>query len=418
MKKSGGGRALFPPMRPPGIPAFGSEHRRGPAGARNLGAAAVLTIALQPYKSLVNFVEFHNPGVAMSQRDQALIADWESRPLTNALAVCILGQLNERKAEVERCALDGLRRENQQFERAASPQFRAEAFGHCNDILKSMLAIASGSARAQGDDPFHFVASHAVRRARQQFPLAGSLNAYRFAHRGYWEVMRNSVLSAPAVDGEKSDCLMLLSVFLLEFFDRISGIMTDAYIAEEKRVIARRTHVALVEDLLHGRQPVDLETQDLCERTGIGSSAAVAIAIARIGPASNGGLIDRAAELDRLSEIFRKALAPEKFSHLIDIRKDEVLAIVASGAETAKLVAKAFCEAAEQPGNSAKSRNQPQCAGNIGAAAGLSGGRARGRVRDEDPADHAFCRNRPDGIPGAASESCGAAADPGLGRPT
>jgi sugar diacid utilization regulator len=233
-------------------------------------------------------------------------------------------------------------------------QFRAEAFGHCNDILKSMLAIASGSARAQGDDPFHFVASHAVRRAREQFPLAGSLNAHRFAHRGYWEVMRNSVLSAPAVDGEKSDCLMPLSEFLLGFFDRISGIMTDAYIAEQKRVIARRTHVALVEDLLHGRQPGDLETQDLCERTGIGSSAAVAIAIARIGPASNGKLIDRAAELDRLSEIFRKALAPEKFSHLIDIRKDEVLAIVASGAETAKLVAKAFCEAAEQPGHSAR----------------------------------------------------------------
>jgi sugar diacid utilization regulator len=312
------------------------------------------SIALQPYRSLVNFVEFHNPGVAMSQRDQALIADWESRPLANALAVRILGQLNERKAEVERCALDGLQRENQQFERAASPQFRAEAFGHCNDILKSMLAIASGSARAQGDDPFHFVASHAVRRAREQFPLAGSLNAHRFAHRGYWEVMRNSVLSAPAVDGEKSDCLMPLSEFLLGFFDRISGIMTDAYIAEQKRVIARRTHVALVEDLLHGRQPGDLETQDLCERTGIGSSAAVAIAIARIGPASNGKLIDRAAELDRLSEIFRKALAPEKFSHLIDIRKDEVLAIVASGAETAKLVAKAFCEAAEQPGHSAR----------------------------------------------------------------
>ena len=54
-------------------------------------------------------------------------------------------------------------------------------------------------------------------------------------------VMRNSVLSAPAADGEKSDCLMPLSEFLLGFFDRISGIMTDAYIAEQKRVIARRT---------------------------------------------------------------------------------------------------------------------------------------------------------------------------------
>jgi sugar diacid utilization regulator len=292
----------------------------------------------------------------MSQRDQALIADWESRLSASALVVRILGKLNELKAEVERCALAGLQRENAQFERAASPQFRSEALGHCNDILKSMLAVASGSAQTLGDDPFHFVASHAVRRARQQFPLAGSLNAYRLAHKGYWEVMRNSVQDTATAEGEKSDCLMLLSEFLLEFFDRISGIMTDAYIAEEKRMIARRTraHVALVEDLLHGRQPGDLETQDLCERTGIGSGAAVAIAIARIGPASNGRPIDRAAELDRLSEIFRKALAPEKFNQLIDIRKDEVLAIVASGADTAKQAAKALCDAAEQPGPSVR----------------------------------------------------------------
>jgi hypothetical protein len=289
--------------------------------------------------------------MAMSQRDQALIADWESRLKASALAVRILGRLNERKAEVERCALDGLQRENPQFERAASPQFRAEALGHCNDILNLMLAIASGSAPAFADDPFQFVTNHAVRRARQQFPLAGSLNAYRLAHKGYWDVMRNSVLNTPAAEGDKTDCLMLLSEFLLEFFDRISGIMTDAYIAEEKRLIARRTraHVALIEDLLHGRQPGDLEAQELCERSGIGSGAYVAFAIARIGSASNARLIDRAAELERLSELFRKALAAQKLDHLIDIRKDEVLAIVSGAAETAKQVARAFCEAAEPP---------------------------------------------------------------------
>ena len=78
-------------------------------------------------------------------RADTLIRDWETRLHANALASKILGTLNARKSEVERCALDGLQRENPQFERAASPQFRAEALGHCNDILKSMLAIASGS---------------------------------------------------------------------------------------------------------------------------------------------------------------------------------------------------------------------------------------------------------------------------------
>jgi sugar diacid utilization regulator len=280
----------------------------------------------------------------MSGRDDALIRDWEARLDANALVSRILSTLNERKSEVQRCALDGLQRENRDFERAASWQFREEALGHCNDILHLMLEIAKGQAAGLGPDPFHFVRTHAVRRARQQFPLAGSLNAYRLAHKGYWELVRNSVGNAAAAESEKTDCLMILSEFLLELFDRISGILTDAYIAEEKRMIARRTrtHVALIEDLLHGRQPGDLEAQALCERTGIGSGAPIAIAIARIRTSGNGRAFDRAAELERLSEYFRLALAPEHFGRLIDIRKDEVLAIVAGTADTSKRVLKAL----------------------------------------------------------------------------
>src|SRR5450631_3399936 len=104
----------------------------------------------------------------MPARTETLIRDWETRLNANGLAAQVLATLNERKAEVERCALDGLQRENPQFERAASKQFREEALGHCNDILQLMLAIAAGQAFRLGPDPFHFVHSHAVRRARQQ----------------------------------------------------------------------------------------------------------------------------------------------------------------------------------------------------------------------------------------------------------
>jgi hypothetical protein len=239
---------------------------------------------------------------------------------------------------------------NPEFERAASPQFREEAQGHCNDILHLMLEIATRQAARLGPDPFHFVRSHAVRRARRQFPLAGFLNAYRLAHRGYWEVMRHSVGTAAAAESEKTDCLMILSEFLLEFFDRISGIMTDAYIAEEKLMIARRTrtHVALIEDLLHGRQPGDLDAQALCERTGIRSGAPVAVAIGRVTPAGNGKAFDRAFELERLSRFFHAALAPETLGRLIDIRRDEVLAIVAGSADTSRRVLKALAASAAE----------------------------------------------------------------------
>jgi sugar diacid utilization regulator len=285
----------------------------------------------------------------MSGRDDALIRDWGARLYANALVSRILSTLNERKSEVQRCALDGLQRENRDFERAASPQFREEALGHCNDILHLMLAVATGQAAGLGPDPFHFVRSHTVRRARQQFPLAGSLNAYRLAHKGYWELMRNSVGNAAAAESEKTDCLMILSEFLLEFFDRISGVMTDAYIAEEKLMIARRTrtHVALIEDLLHGRQPGDLEAQALCERTGIRSGATIAVAIARIRMPGNGKAFDRTAELERLSEFFDQALAQENVGRLIDIRKDEVLAVVAGAADTSRRLLKALSATVE-----------------------------------------------------------------------
>jgi sugar diacid utilization regulator len=108
--------------------------------------------------------------------------------------------------------------------------------------------------------------------------------------------------------------------------------------------------VALIEDLLHGRQPADLEAQALCERTAIRSGAAIAVAITRIRMSGNGKAFDRAAELERLSEYFRQALAPEQFGRLIDIRKDEVLAIVAGTADTSKRVLKALHATAAEPG--------------------------------------------------------------------
>jgi hypothetical protein len=286
----------------------------------------------------------------MPRRADTLIRDWETRLHANALASAVLATLNQRKSEVERAALDGLQRENPQFERATSKQFRDEALGHCNDILQLMLAIAQGCASGLEPDPFDFVATHAVRRARQQFPLAGSLNAYRLAHKGYWEVMRNAVAALQGPESEKTDCLMILSEFLLEFFDRVSGVLTDGYITEEKRLVARRarTHVALIEDLMHGRQPGDLEAQALCERCGIRAGASMAVVIGRPRTTGNGGTAGHSGALARLSERFHQALDSPALVMLIDIRNDEVLAIIAGGAETSRRVQQALGAAAAE----------------------------------------------------------------------
>jgi hypothetical protein len=102
----------------------------------------------------------------MSERDHTLITDWEARLRANALALRILLALNDRKSELQRCALDGLQRENPQFARAASPEFRKEAIGHCDAIIELMLAIAQARAAQLGPEPFDFVRAHGRRRAR------------------------------------------------------------------------------------------------------------------------------------------------------------------------------------------------------------------------------------------------------------
>jgi hypothetical protein len=273
----------------------------------------------------------------MSDRAAALVRYWGARLAENALAARALAEIRTRPNDVQRCALDGLQRENVAFERAAGEQFQKEAVGHCHDILNAMLAVATGRAAANGVDLFGFVRFHAIRRARQRFPLAGSLNAYRLAHKGYWTVIRESILSCAADEREAGACSMMLSEFLLEFFDVVSGIMTDAYLAEEKLLLTQyaRARIALIDDLLHARPPGDIEARELAERCGIRPGAHIAVAIVQpLAPVPAGG-----AMLDRLSELIGQALAARGFGTLAEKREGAVLVIATAAAEAARSVA-------------------------------------------------------------------------------
>jgi sugar diacid utilization regulator len=235
-----------------------------------------------------------------------------------------------------------LQRENPAFQRSVSEQFRSEAVGHCHEISQLMFAIASGRSNAPGGDPFGFVRLHGVRRARQRFPLAGSLNAYRLAHKGYWTVMREAVVRFAGDEREVNACSKMMSEFLLEFFDAVSGSLTDAYLAEEARLIAQRTRarLALIDDLMHGRQPGDLEARELCERSGIRSGTPMAVALIRpFGPAS-GDRAERDGALHRLSEAIQESLSQSGFGTLVDRRDGAVLAIAAAASDTARSMAK------------------------------------------------------------------------------
>jgi sugar diacid utilization regulator len=280
----------------------------------------------------------------LATRAETLIRHWGARLRADALAARVVRSLDDRQSEVSLCTLDLLRRENPAFGRAGAEKFREEALAHCHDIWAAMFAIALGRPGDIGHDPFAFVRSHAVRRARQQFPLAGSLYAYRLAHKSYWAIMRETALSY--ADGEEatSGCLLMLAEFLVEYFDHVSAVLTDAHLTEEKLLIAQRTraHVTLIEDLMLGHKPDAAETRELCERCGILPGARVAIAIARSDPSAEAARTDRDATLRHLLQTVEQAIPSGAFGKLVDIRNGEVLAIISSAGDTAGGVAAAL----------------------------------------------------------------------------
>jgi len=279
----------------------------------------------------------------MSERAVTLVRNWTARLQENSLVGQVFRVVEGRQSDVQRCALDGLERENTAFQRASSEQFQREALGHCHDILNAMLAIVAGDAGNASTDPFDFVRHHAIRRARQQFPLAGSLNAYRLAHKGYWTVIRESVLNSDASATEVSACSMMLSEFLLDFFDVVSGVLTDAYLAEEKLLLAlhARTRVALVEDLLRGRHPGNIETRDLCERCGIRDGAHLAAAIVRPPHSSSAEVGPESAPM-QIMKLVEKALSKSGLGGIVDYREGKVLAIAAHESEASLALARAL----------------------------------------------------------------------------
>jgi sugar diacid utilization regulator len=277
----------------------------------------------------------------MSERATALVRNWGVRLQENGLAARVLVAVHERESDIQRSTFDGLQRENPAFQRATSEQFRSEAAGHCHEIGNVMFAVACGRAAGLGGDPFGFVRLHGVRRARQRFPLAGSLNAYRLAHKGYWTFMSEAVVQFAADEHEVNACSMMLSAFLMEFFDVVSGTLTDAYLAEEAHLIAQhaRARVALIDDFMHGRQPGDLEARELCERCGIRPGMHMAVALIRPFESASNGHAEQDGVLHRLSRSVEQSLSQRGFGTLIDRRDGAVLAIAAGKSETARPLA-------------------------------------------------------------------------------
>src|SRR5580704_15061043 len=127
-------------------------------------------------------------------RSDGLVRQWADRFRKDALAAGVVAGLLGRGDEIWQRAFELLQRESPEYRNSVDEEFTKESKSHCNELLKSIIAVAAGRAHRRGTDPFGFVRTHAEWRARHQVPLIASLHAYRLAHKTYWSITRESVL--------------------------------------------------------------------------------------------------------------------------------------------------------------------------------------------------------------------------------
>ena len=273
-----------------------------------------------------------------NDRGLELVRDWGVRLKEDALTLRVVMALHERRDDVWRTNFGLFANAHPNVQRTSDNEIQKESKAHCNENTEVIVKIARAKPEKLGPDPFAFVRGHAVFRSRRQFPLAASLQLYRQAHKGYWSVMRECAVELATSKDEAIKSLLTLSDFLNEYFDVLASTLTEAYIAEEKQVMAQRarTHVSLIDDLLRGLHPRDSEARELCVSSGIRLDASMAVVVVRpLLAAADHVLAD-------LADFIGRTLPDEAFGRLIDIRNGEVTAIVSGDGDAAKAVARAI----------------------------------------------------------------------------
>src|SRR6516164_5864359 len=128
-------------------------------------------------------------------RAEEFVRHWSGRFRADRIASGIVGGFGKRSDEIWHRAFELLKRESPEYRNAVDDEFTKESKSHCAELLQLIVAIASSRPAPKGD-PFGFVRTHAVWRARHQVPLIASLHAYRLAHRTYWEMTKDRLVAA------------------------------------------------------------------------------------------------------------------------------------------------------------------------------------------------------------------------------
>jgi hypothetical protein len=280
-------------------------------------------------------VEFHN---LMTNNDgDRLIRRWGDQFRRNPIAAGVVVGLGDRGDEIWRHAFELLQRESPEYRNSVDAQFAAESKAHCNELLRTIVAIAARQVQNSEADPFDFVRKHAQWRACHRVPLIASLHAYRLAHRTYWELTREA-LPRQARKDKAIRSLTMLSDFWIEFFDHVGSVLSEAHAIEEGLIVAQSTitYVALIDDLLRGQEPRDAEARRLCALCGIRTGVPMAVLIARPQQLGSGKQIDLEAALRSFVRLVDQVLPPAIFGKLVHLQNSEVTVLACSPIDTGR----------------------------------------------------------------------------------
>lgn len=277
-------------------------------------------------------------------RPDTLVRAWSDRFRKDPLAKSVVANLRDRADDIWHHAFQLLQRESAEYRNSVDDEFAQESKAHCNELLRLIIAVAVGETKRSGRlDPFDFVRTHAQWRAQHRVPLIASLHAYRIAHRTYSELSQDAL----ALHGKPKEVVRsqrMLSDFWIELFDHIGSVLAEAHAVEDGLTVAQetRSYVVLIDDLLRGIEPNDRELQRLCALRGIRPGVPLAIAVAKPLLPVDGHPVDIEATLRSFVRLFEQVLSPAVFGRLVDVRNNQVAAIVCSEAETGRKLLQAL----------------------------------------------------------------------------
>jgi hypothetical protein len=143
---------------------------------------------------------------------------------------------------------------------------------------------------------------------------------------------------------EALQALTMLSTFWIELFDHVGAVLAEAHEAEERQNAARssRANSAVLTKLLCGVEPRSVQARELRRMCGLTAGAPMAVAVARPFEARDGRRGDVEAALRSVARLLQERLPSSAFGKLVDIQGGEVLAIVSSDGDTARLLVDAL----------------------------------------------------------------------------